>query len=176
MALPALVSLPVRFTHSSSSPSSPSLSGRRTPSPPKLLSVSGVDYWLESCKTHKISREVGICGLRGIDRKTLLSYQRCWTRFSNWYNKWICSYSGITVNVISEFLLFLFRSHNSKGDHYSGEALNLFRSALSFFLKLDFPNLGYDSTITRLFKYFYKSRPSFQGILLLGMLGKFLDF
>ena len=72
--------------------------------------------------------------------------------------------------------MFLFRSHNSKGDHYSGEALNLFRSALSFFLKLEFPNLGYDSNITRLFKYFYKSRPSFPRYTVTWDVGKVLRF
>ena len=176
LAFPTLVSHPIRFTHCTSSPSSPSLSGRRAPSPAKLLPVSGVDYWLESCKTHNISKEVGVCGLRGIDRKTLLSYQRCWTRFSNWFNKWVCSYSGITVNNICEFLLFLFRSQNSLGNDYSGEALNLFRSALSFFLKLDFPNLGYDSNITRMFKYFYKARPSFPRYTVTWDVGKVLHF
>lgn len=176
LAIPTLVPYPFGFTYSSSSPSSPSLSGGREPSPAKLLPVSGVDYWLESCETHGISRGVGICGLRGIDRKTLLSYQRCWTRFSSWYNKWACGDSRITVNAICEFLLFLFRAQNSKGDDYSGEALNLFRSALSFFLKLDFPNLGYDNTITRLFKYFYKSRPSFPRYTVTWDVGKVLHF
>ena len=88
----------------------------------------------------------------------------------------MCSYSGITVNDICEFLLFLFRSKNSLGNDYSGESLNLFRSALSFFLKLDIPNLGYDSNITRLFKYFYKSRPSFPRYTVTWDVGKVLRF
>ena len=88
----------------------------------------------------------------------------------------MCSYSGITVNNICEFLLFLFRSQNSLGNDYSGEALNLFRSALSFFLKLDFPNLGYDSNITRMFKYFYKARPSFPRYTVTWDVGKVLHF
>ena len=39
--------------------------------------------------------------------------------------------------------------------------MNQFRSSLAYFLKYEFPNLGYDVTITRLFKMFYKTRPSF---------------
>ena len=58
-------------------------------------------------------------------------------------------------------MLFLFNSKNSEGKNFSADALNTHRSALSFFLKLEKPNLGYDSTITRIFSFFYKSRPSF---------------
>ena len=47
------------------------------------------------------------------------------------------------------------------GRLYTSDALNTFRSAISFFLKLDYPNLGYDVAITRLFASFYKMRPSF---------------
>ena len=57
--------------------------------------------------------------------------------------------------------MFLFNSGSSTGHTYSSDALNTFRSALSFFLKLDFPNLGYDVRITRLFASFYRQRPSF---------------
>ena len=70
----------------------------------------------------------------------------------------------------------MFNSQNSKGDYYSGETLNLFRSALSFFLKLDFPNLGYDSNVTRMFKYFYKTRPSFPRYTVTWDVGKVLHF
>ena len=55
----------------------------------------------------------------------------------------------------------MFNSGSLSGSTYTGDALNTFRSALSFFLKLDFPNLGYDVRITRLFSSFYKLRPSF---------------
>ena len=120
-----------------------------------------MDYWLESCRKRGISREVGVCGLKGVARKTLVTYQKCWSKFSSWVDKWVTGYSGVTVNIICEFLLFLFRSKTSTGGVYSGDALNLHRSALSFFLKLEIPDLGYDPSVTRLFSYFYKSRPSF---------------
>ena len=71
------------------------------------------------------------------------------------------SYSGVTVNDIGQFLLFLFNSKTYTGTDYSGNALNTYRSALSFFLKLDLPDLGYHPIITRLFSFFYKKRPSF---------------
>ena len=118
-------------------------------------------YWLESCRAHGISREVGVCELKSIARQTLLNYQRCWTRFSDWYNKWSRDYSGITVSKVCDFLLFLFNSKNSEGNDYSCEALNSVRSAIAFFVKLDFPRLGYDDNLTRMFRFFSKERPSF---------------
>ena len=151
LAFAALVPFFTQFTHRSSL----LYPFRRCHgSPPKVtkkLSISGVNYWLQSCRSHELSREVGIWGLKGVSRKTLVSYQKCWTTFSNWYNKWACDYSGVTVDKISRFLLFLFSSKTSQGKEYSVDALNTHRSALSFFLKLEFPNLGYDNTITRLF-------------------------
>ena len=86
------------------------------------------------------------------------------------------SYSGITVNNICEFLLFLFRAQNSKGRDYTVDSLNLFRSSLSFFLKLEIPSLGSDCNVTRLFKYFYKSRPSFPRYTVTWDVGKVLHF
>ena len=59
---------------------------------------------------------------------------------------------------------------------YSADALNTFRSALSFFLKLDIPNLGYDPMITRLFSYFYKVRPSFPRYVVTWDVGRVLRF
>ena len=125
------------------------------------LPSSGVQYWLQSCRAHGLSEGVAICGLKSIVRKTLVTYQRCWARFYDWYCRWQGDYSGITVAVVCDFLLFLFNSGSLSGSTYTGDALNTFRSALSFFLKLDFPNLGYDVRITRLFSSFYKLRPSF---------------
>ena len=56
------------------------------------------------------------------------------------------------------------------------DALNTHRSALSFFLKLEFPNLGYDNTITRLFSFFYISCPSFPRYAVTWDVGKVLRF
>ena len=128
--------------------------------PAEKLSSSGVEYWLKSCKTHGLSEGVARCGLKSVSRKTLLTYQKCWTRFSTWYNQWKINYSRVTVADICDFL-FLFNSETPSGGQYSGDALNTFRSAISFFLKLEHPALGYEPSITRMFTSFYKSRPSF---------------
>lgn len=58
-------------------------------------------------------------------------------------------------------MLFLFNSKTCTGTDYSGNALNVYRSALSFFLKLEIPDLGYNPVVTRLFTFFYKTRPNF---------------
>ena len=70
----------------------------------------------------------------------------------------------------------MFNSKTSQGKDFSADALNTHRSALSFFLKLEFPNLGYDNTITRMFSYFYKSRPSFPRYTVTWDVGKVLRF
>ena len=109
--------------------------GRELPNAQGLPS-SGVDYWLQSCRAHGLSEGVAICGLRSVVRKTLVSYQRCWARFSSWYNKWQGNYSAVTVADVCEFLLFLFNSGSAAGKSYTSDALNTFRSALSFFLEV----------------------------------------
>ena len=55
----------------------------------------------------------------------------------------------------------MFNSKNASGNDYSGEAMNSFRSAIAYFTKLDFPNLGHNVAIARLFSSFYQQRPSF---------------
>ena len=72
--------------------------------------------------------------------------------------------------------MFLFNSRSSTGSSYSSDALNTHRSALSFFLKLDFPNLGYDSKLTRLFASFYRQRPSFPRYVVTWNVGIVLRF
>ena len=78
-----------------------------------------------------------------------------------WCNQRKISYGTITVNDICEFLLFMFKSKTPSGMDYSSGALNKLRSSLSFFVQYDFPNLGREMPVVRLFNYFYKSRPSF---------------
>ena len=72
--------------------------------------------------------------------------------------------------------MFLFNSGSAAGKSYTSDALNTFRSALSFFLKLDFPDLGYDARITRLFASFYKQRPSFPRYVVTWDVGVVLRF
>ena len=135
-----------------------------------------MEHWLSSCRTQGISHALAVCGLNSINRKTLIAYQRCWSRFSDWFNKWSSSYSSVTVNDVCEFLLFLFNSKNSAGRDYSSDALNAFRSALSFFLKLDIPDLGYKAPVTRLFSFFYKQRPCFPRYVVTWDVGTVLRF
>ena len=70
----------------------------------------------------------------------------------------------------------MFNSETSSGEKYSGEALNTFRSALSFFLKLEIPNLGHKEKITVLFQSFYKQRPTFGKYIVTWDVGKVLRF
>ena len=55
----------------------------------------------------------------------------------------------------------MFNSKNNSGNEYSGEAINAYRSAISYFVKLDFPNLGHHEKVVKLFGSFRKQRPSF---------------
>ena len=124
LAFPIMVSFSFRFTYCSSLSPPPSLSCGQQSSSSKELPISGVGYWLESCRTHGVSKEVGGCELKIINRKTLLIYQRSWTGFSNWYNKWARDYSGVTVDKVCRYLIFVFNSKTSEGKDYSYEALN----------------------------------------------------
>ena len=143
LALSILVSFSFRFTNFSSYPSPLRLGPGRELSHAKKLQTSGVHYWIQSCRSHGLSKGVAVCGLRSVVRKTLVTYQRCWARFSNWYNTWQGGYSAITVVDVCEFMMFLFNSRSSTGSSYSSDALNTHRSALSFFfLNWIFPISG----------------------------------
>ena len=72
--------------------------------------------------------------------------------------------------------MFLFNSGSSAGTTYSSDALNNFRSSLSFFFKLDFPDLGYDARITRMFGSFYRLRPTFPRYVVTWDVGVVLRF
>ena len=87
-----------------------------------------------------------------------------------WFNRWASNYSGITVAVISDFLLFLFNSNTSLDWLYSADALN------TFFLKLELPDFRYNPLITSLFKYFYKVRPSFPKYVVTWDVGRVLRY
>ena len=76
--------------------------------------------------------------------------------------------------MIAKYLLFLFNDFDSSGGPKSGTYLNAVRSAISFFVQYDLPGLGYDITITRLFSYFYKSRPTFPKYIVTWDVGKVL--
>ena len=78
-----------------------------------------------------------------------------------WNGERKIGYGEITVNVICEYLLFLFNSKTPSCKDYTSGALNKIRSAISFFLQYDIPKLGFEMPLVRLFNYFHKSRPSF---------------
>ena len=59
---------------------------------------------------------------------------------------------------------------------YTGAALNTIRSAISFFVQLDLPNLGYDPIMVRLFRYFYLERPNFPRYVVTWDVGRVLHF
>ena len=72
--------------------------------------------------------------------------------------------------------MFPFNSSSSAGKSYTSDALNTFRSAISFFLKLDFPDLRYDPRVTRLFASFYRLRPTFPRYVVAWDVGIILRF
>ena len=150
-------------------------SGRVRP-PSEAVPTSGVAYWLQSSSSAGISRGVAIAQLRSINRKTLCSYQQSWRGFGNWCGERQIYYGEITVNVICEYLLFLFNSHSPSGRVYTSGSLNKIRSALSFFLQFDIPKLGSEMPVVRLFNYFYKSRPVFPRYMVTWDVGLVLKF
>ena len=77
--------------------------------------------------------------------------------------------SQVTVNVIGLFLVHMFE----KGYAYS--TLNSIRSALSFFIGKNV-NIGSDDSLSRLFKYFFKTRPSLPRYLVTWDINKLLTF
>ena len=54
--------------------------------------------------------------------------------------------------------------------------MNSFRSAIAYFVKLDFPDLGHNAAIVRLFASFYKLRPSFFKYIVTWDVGLVLKF
>ena len=60
-------------------------------------------------------------------------------------------YGEITAGDISKYLLILIHSKTSSAKDYSSEALNKIRSGISFFFAFDFPKLGFELSISRLF-------------------------
>lgn len=75
---------------------------------------------------------------------------------------------GISIPVVCDFLLFLFK----KG--LKPSSLNVARSALSFFFRN--LSLANNSTVTRLFRYFYMKRPLRPKYLTFWPIKKLLDF
>ena len=133
-------------------------------------------YWLQSSAAAGISREVAKTQLQSIVKQTLIMYQKNWRRFSSWCCEKQTHYGEITVNVICEYLLFLFNSKTPSGKDFSSGELNKVRSSLAFFLQYDIPKLGNEMPVVRLFNYFYKTRPNFPRYLVTWDVGLVLKF
>ena len=70
----------------------------------------------------------------------------------------------------------MFKKGSPTGRTLNAGSLNTVRSSLAFFLKYDLPGLGYDITITQMFRYFYLSRPTFTKYIVTWDVGKVLKF
>ena len=77
-----------------------------------------------------------------------------------WYAERQIGYGQITVDTVCTYLLYLFENKTPSGKDMSSGALNRIRSSISFFLQYDFPGLGNQMPVVRLFNYFYKARPN----------------
>ena len=171
-----MVSLSSIFTHCFSNSYSPSSGTRQQLPSAQALPASGVEYWLQSCRAHGFSEQYAKCTLKNNSRKTLITYLKCWRKFANWYHKWKTNYSAITVNDVSDFLIFLFNSKNNSGNNYSVDTINTYRSAIAYFVQFDIPNLGFDVAILRLFQSFHQQRPSLPRYLVTWDVGIVLKF
>ena len=129
--------------------------------------MSGVLYFIYSREKAGLPRSIAICHLKSVEIGTLCAYCRCWSKFADWCNTKQISDRDISINIICEFLLYLFNLKCS----YS--ALNIERSALSFFLDHKL-KIGSDSHISKLFKYFWKQRPALPRYLVSWDVGKLL--
>ena len=77
-----------------------------------------------------------------------------------WCGERQIGYGQITVNVVCQYLLFLFNSKTPSGKDYSSGCLSNIRSSISFFVQNDIPRLGFNQALVKLFNYFHKMRPS----------------
>ena len=129
--------------------------------------MSGVLYFVDTREKAGLPRAIAVCHLKSIDLGTLCAYCRSWEKFADWCNSKSIGDGYININCICEFLKYLFDLKAS----YS--ALNVARSALSFFLDHKL-KIGSDSHVQKLFKYFWKQRPSLPRYLVNWDVGKLL--
>ena len=134
------------------------------------LPLSGVAYWFRACSARGISTEIARCELKSIAQTTLVGYQKCWREFSSWGSERQISYNSFCVNDVCEFLKFKF-NYNTKS-----ATLNSIRSALAFFTQGSAVALAQDPDVSKLFRYFYRTRPSFSRYNVTWDVGKVLRF
>lgn len=119
-------------------------------SPP--IDSDGVAHFHKCAGDRGISKDIANCLIKSVSPSTLTAYRRYWKQFSVFFNE-KGTRGQICINIICEFLLSLFSTGASSS------SLNIARSALSLFLNYDLC-LKENSTILRLFQYFYKERPT----------------
>lgn len=111
----------------------------------------GLGYFLRCCRHLKISENASKALLNSVSESTKRSYLRYWRQFAEFAEK-----KGgplqISIPLICDFLLYLFNVG------LSSSSLNIVRSSLSFFC-LNIVNVTDNVIVSRLFKYFYNSRP-----------------
>ena len=136
------------------------------PSPP--VPFSGIKYFLQSREKDGIQREVALCLLKSVDIGTLCAYLRAWRKFADWCHSKSLGTSDFSINHVCTFLNDLFNKN------YSTSALNVARSSLSFFL--NHLNIGSNDNVSKLFKYFWKTRPTFPRYLVTWNMDTLLSF
>ena len=101
----------------------------------------------------------------------MVGYQKNWRKFANWANSGEIGEGGLSVDLVCRYLLYLFNLGTKSG------MLNSVRSAISFFTQHSSLQLGSDTSVSRLFKYFYRERPMLPRYIVtwdVGLLLKFL--
>ena len=68
-----------------------------------------------------------------------------------WCGERKIGYGEITAGDISKYLLFLILSKTFSANDYTSEGLNKIRTDISLFFAFDFPKLGFELPISRLF-------------------------
>ena len=131
-----------------------SLNSRKLFAPQGRIPFSGMQHFFSLCSDQGISKETCACLLRSIDTQSLCAYLRTWKNFANWCYTRQIDYSSLSLNVVSDYLIYLFK----KGHQVS--FLNVARSSLSFFLSQLF-EIGEHPRIKRVFRFFGRRRSSF---------------
>ena len=135
----------------------------------QYIKPNGLLHFFELCASKGISAETATCLIRSINTDTLCSYLRIWKQFSDWCAPRQINLGILSINHICEFLIFLFKNGHKTA------YLNVARSSLSFFLSLIL-EIGEDPRVKRLFRFFWKRRPSFPRYYITWDIKKVLSF
>ena len=128
-----------------------------------------MQHFFSLCSDQGISKETCACLLRSINTQSLCAYLRSWKDFTDWCYTGKIGYGSLSVNTVCAYLIYLFK----KGHQVS--YLNVARSSLSFFLSQIF-EIGEHPRIKRLFRFFWRRRPSFPRYFVTWDIRKVLKF